>query len=122
MTVIFKLNETGVTFRVNTGVDMSSNTELEIVFINPAGTATTKASADGVTLGTVNVTDDDLGALLANKYVEYEIESGLLATAGTNWRAYARYTNTGSTPTDYFIGDTVQFTVHDPANTTKIKL
>lgn len=110
-----KLNETGVTFRVKTSFDMSSNTELEIVFINPAGTQTVKSSADGVTLGTVAVTDTDLGALTANEYLEYETESGLFTTAG-NWRAYARYTNTAASPTDYYIGDTAQFPVQDPAN------
>jgi hypothetical protein len=107
-----KIGETGVTFRANAGFDMSSNTELEIVFLKPDNTEVVKASADGVTLGTVAVTDDDLGALTANEYVEYETED-IFDTAGT-WRAYVRYTNTASTPDDYFIGNTATFEVKDP--------
>lgn len=114
----FKLNETGVTFRVNAGFVMTSNTELEIVFIKPDGTEVVKASADGVTLGTSTIQQDVDGVdttFTANEYLEYEIESGLLDVAGT-WRAYGRYTNTGESPTDYFIGNTSNVVVQDPAN------
>jgi len=53
-----KIGETGVTFRVNAGFDMSSYTELSIIFIKPDNTTITKTTADGVTLGTGAVTDD----------------------------------------------------------------
>jgi len=112
-----KLGESGVTFRVSTedangenGFDMSSYTELSLTFTLPGGATSTKTTADPLTLGTSNVTDDDLGALLANEYVEYEIEAGFLSIAG-DWKVYLTYTNTASTPDDVYIGDCVEFEV-----------
>ena len=73
---------------------MSSNTELTLTFTKPGGTTVTKTKTGGqVTLGTGAVTDDELGALLANQYVEYKIEPLFLDTAGT-WSVYLTYTNT----------------------------
>ena len=106
-----KVGETGITFRVGASYDMSSETELELTFTKPDATTVTKSQTGGeVTLGTSAVTDSDLGALSANEYVEYEIESGFLDTAGT-WKVYLTYTNTTPTPDDVFIGDCVEFEV-----------
>ena len=110
-----RVGETGKTFRANAGFDMSSNTNLTLTFTNPNGTVITKTkAASQVTLGTSSITDADLGALVANKYAEYEIEDGFLAVAG-KWSGYLTYTNTASTPDDVFIGATFRFTVLDPA-------
>ena len=109
---MLRIGETGKTLRVSLGgYDASSNTEVEIIFTLPDGTSVTKASADGVTVGS-GVTDSDLGVLAANTYYEYELEAGFLSQAGT-WNAYAKYTNTVPTPDDIFIGSCTAFTVSD---------
>ena len=111
-----KKGETGVTFRANASFDMSSNTELSIVFIKPSGTTLTKTSANGVTIGSVAVTDADLGSLTANEYIEYETED-IFDESGV-WKAYCIYDNSGASPADHFISDTITFTVYDPAKIT----
>jgi len=111
MADIFK-DETGRTLRVNAGFDMSSNTELSLIFTDPDGTSTTKTTSDGVVLGTVGVTDADLGALTADQYVEYPIESGLLSKAG-RWCVQVLYTNTGVSPDDNLYGKIARFTVKE---------
>lgn len=114
-----KVGETGKIFRVAASFDMSARTELSIKFNKPDGTSITKTQSGGeVALGTVNVTDPDLGALLANQYVEYDIEAGFLDQSGTiaggnPWSGCLTYTNTTPTPDDIFIGETFQFDV-DP--------
>lgn len=107
-----KVGETGRTFRVNAEFDMSSYTELTIVFTKPDGTTVTKTTADGVALGASQVTDDDLGLLTANKYITYDNED-IFDTEGT-WKLYGKYTNTAESPDDVFIGDTVEFQVDQP--------
>ena len=114
MAKVMKIGETGVTFRVNANFDMSSNTELTIVFVKPDNTKVTKVKSDGVTLGASDVVDDDLGTLTANEYMEYETED-IFDIAGT-WRVYGIYTDTAEEPDDYFIGDTSSFEVRDPLN------
>lgn len=101
---------TNVTIRVKTDIDMSSNTELSIRFCKPDGTTVTKASADGVVIGSSTITDDDLGALTANKYLEYPTEASFLDTAGI-WKAQAIYTDTATTPDSIYYGNIAQFTV-----------
>jgi hypothetical protein len=106
-----KTGETGKIFRVAAGYDMSSRTELSIKFTKPDATTVTKTQTGGeVALGTIDVTDPDLGALLANEYVEYDIEAGFLDQAGT-WTGCLTYTNTAPAPDDIYIGDTFTFTV-----------
>ncbi len=106
-----KVGETGKTFRVAASFDMSGNTELTLIFTLPDGTTTTKTKTGGeVTLGTTPITDPDLGALLANEYVEYEIEAGFLNQDG-DWKVSLTYTNTTPTPDDIYIGDCAPFTV-----------
>jgi len=105
-----KVGETGKTFRVAAGFDMSSNTELTLTFTLPDTTTVSKTKTGGeVTIG-AGVTDPDLGVLAANEYVEYEVESGFLSQAGT-WKVYLTYTNTTPTPDDVYIGECASFTV-----------
>lgn len=113
----FKLLESGKVLRVAAGFDLSSNTELTLQFVLPDATEVTKTKSGGeVVLGTSNVIDADLGALLANEYVEYTIEAGFLSVAG-EWQVKLTYTNTASAPDDVYIGDCATFTVTDPACT-----
>jgi len=107
-----RVNEVGKVLRVSSGgFDMSTFTELEIVFKLPDETEVIKATADGVIIGP-GVTDPDLGVLLVNEYVEYPTEAGFLSQAG-EWQAYIRYTNTTPTPNHIYNGDCVTFTVDD---------
>ena len=103
--------------RIAAGKDISSYTELSILFTKPDLTTSTKTFSGGeVTLGTSKVTDDDLGALLANQYVEYPVEVGFLDQAGVlsdtaPWKQQLTYTNTATPPDDVWIGDCNPFTV-----------
>lgn len=112
------VEETGRMLRLNAGFDMSSNTELSIIFCKPGGTTVTKTTADGVALGTSNITDEDLGSLLANEYVEYAIESGLITVDDAGrWGAQLLYTDTGATPDDNLYGTVTYFTVSERCDT-----
>lgn len=105
-----KVGEVNKTIRVAGGFDMSSNTELTLIFTLPDDTAVTKTKSGGeVTLGTSNVTDEDLGALLANEYVEYSTESGFLTQIST-WKVNLTYEN--SVTSDVYIGTCGEFTVY----------
>lgn len=106
-----KVGESGKIFRVASGFDMSSNTELTLTFYKPTEDAVTKVKADGVTLGT-GVTDPDLGILAADEYVDYDIEPLLLTEAGT-WQVTLTYDDTVPAPDDHFIGNCASFTVDD---------
>jgi len=104
-----KVGETGKIIRVAAGFDMTSNTELTLTFTLPDDTTTLKVKPD-VVLGAINITDSDLGSLLANEYVEYDVEAGFLSQAGT-WSVSLTYTNTGTDPDDNYIGECATFTV-----------
>jgi len=108
-----KVGESGKIFRVASGFDMSSNTELTLTFYVPSTPASTvlKTTADGVVLG-AGVTDPDLGVLAANEYVEYDIEAGVLADDG-EWKVTLTYENTAANPDDVFIGNCASFTVDE---------
>jgi len=105
------VGDSNKTLRVNAGTSMASYTELTLNFTLPDGTTTTKATADGVVLG-AGVTDDDLGALSANEYVEYPIEVGFLTLAGT-WNVYLTFTDTATTPDTVYNSPCVTFPVAD---------
>lgn len=106
-----KVGESGKIFRVAAGFDMSSNTELTLTFTLPDASTVTKTKTGGeVVLGTSGITDDDLGALSANEYVEYDIEPLFLSQAGS-WQVSLTYTNSTPTPDDVFIGTCGSFTV-----------
>jgi hypothetical protein len=112
------VEETGRALRLNAGFDMSSNTELSIIFCKPGGTTVTKTTADGVALGTSTITDEDLGTLTANEYVEYSIESDLITSSDAGrWSAQLLYTNIGETPDDNLYGTIAYFTVSERCNT-----
>lgn len=105
------VGESGKIFRVSAGFTMSANTELTLTFTKPDNTAVTKTKTGGeVVLGTSNITDPILGALLANQYVEYTIEPGFLDQTGT-WSVYLTYTDTAPTPDSIYIGTQNTFTV-----------
>jgi len=106
-----RVGESGKIIRVAAGFDMSSFTELTLLFTKPSAATSSKTQTGGeVSLGSVAVTDDDLGELAANEYVEYDIEAGFLDEAG-DWTVYLTYTNTTPNPDDVFIGATASFTV-----------
>ena len=108
-----KIGETGKIIRVAASFDMSSNTELTLTFTLPDAIIVTKTKTGGeIVLGVSPVTDPDLGSLLANEYVEYDIETDFLSQAGT-WKVYLTYTDTAPTPNDSFIGDCATFTVDE---------
>lgn len=109
-----RVGEVGKKIRVNCDLDLSSYSQLTIVFTKPDGTTTvTKTTSDGVTAPSTAVTSDltdsagDYIVFAANEYMEYTVESGFLDTAGT-WSARAQYDD--ATPNTY-IGDTTTFTV-----------
>lgn len=104
-----KQNETGFTLRVGASFDMSGNTEISLIIRKPDGSKLTKTRTGGdVTLGSINVTDDDLGALLADQYVEYSVEAGVLNLVG-DYSVELKYENSGSSEVLY--GDTVTLDV-----------
>lgn len=102
-----RVGEVGKTIRVNTGYDLSSNTELTLVFTKPGGTTVSKTTADGITAPSVDVTADDGSTFTADEYMSYNTESGFLDESGT-WQVYAQYDD--ATPKT-FIGDTTTFQV-----------
>lgn len=104
-------NESGKIIRVAAGYDMTANTELTLDFILPDETTAQKTKTGGeVTLGTSDITDDDLGALLANEYVEYVVETGFLSQDGV-WTVQLTYTDSVPTPPENFIGLAASFSV-----------
>ncbi len=113
------VGESGKLFYVATGFDMSSNTELEVVFTMPGGTTVTKSKTGGeVVLGTSSGSFPGVGAVLANEYMIYTVEVGFLDQAGGStdedpWKAFGRYTNTVTTPDQIYIGLCIPFTVLD---------
>lgn len=118
---MFTIGESGKKFYASMSVDMSTNTELSIVFTKPDGITVTKTKTGGeVALGTSSITfDDPDGApitALANEYLIYDIEPGFLDQAGSRdddnpWKAYGIYTDTGPAPDKVIIGLCVEFDV-----------
>lgn len=109
----FKLLESGRDFYLDASFDLSSNTELSILFKKPDDIVITKIKPL-VVLQTVNATLPVIGAVIANEYVLYKIEVGLLDLVGL-WCAYLLYTDTTKTPVQSFPGTKFYFTVSDPA-------
>jgi hypothetical protein len=72
----FNINEYGDPAIVDVLEDISANTNT-IAFKDPAGVETIKPAVVGV----ANY-DSKIGVLLANQYVTYTIESGLITTKG----------------------------------------
>ena len=78
-----KLNksEFGQVLRVNMNDDVSVNTALLFTLQPKFGESITKTDATGVSVGTANVDVGD-STYLANEYLEYTIESGVLDFSG----------------------------------------
>lgn len=118
---MFTLGESGKKFYAAMSVNMTTNTELSIVFIKPDGSTVTKTkTGGGIALGVAPLTfDDPDGApitALANEYLIYDIEPAFLDQAGSRddgnpWKAYGIYTDTGATPDKVIIGLCVEFDV-----------
>ena len=117
----FIVGESGKNFFAHTGVDMSTNTELEIVFTKPDGTTSIKTQTAGeVALGVVGLSfqnpDGETITALANEYLIYSIEPLFLDQAGSRdnnnaWKAYPRYTDTATAPDTVIIGACTEFDV-----------
>ena len=98
-------SESGKLLRVNASFDLSNYTELTLTFTDPNGVVTVKTTADGVSLGTV-----DVDGLNADEYVNYLIEEGLLSAVGT-WGVYLTFTNDTTNPNEVFHGVCANFDV-----------
>ena len=103
------VGDSNKTLRVNAGFNMASFTELTLTFTLPDDTTVTKLTVDGIVLG-AGVTDDDLGVLTLNEYVEYPIEVGFLTLAGT-WSVVLTFTDTATAPDTIYNSPCVSFTV-----------
>lgn len=101
-----RVNEYGVVFRFSVGYDISAETELTLDFTKPDDTTLQKLTADGVAVGTSQVTTT-LGVFAANEYITYTFASGDVDQAGV-WTAQLTYDD--ATP-KHLISDTVQFTI-----------
>ena len=107
-----RVGESGKPLRYACYLDLSSYTELKLVFTAPSGGTDftrTNASSPPVELG-AKVVDQDLGVLNANEYMEYTFQASDFDIAGT-WSVQGTYTNTGADPDDVFIGPDVEFEV-----------
>jgi len=105
-----KENEVGKIFAINAKFDLSANTELRMVFVQPDSTVITKLKADGVQAPSVPLTLKINGVettFLADEYWQYASESGLLTPTG-QWDIHGEYVD--ATPKD-FAGDVSNFTV-----------
>lgn len=102
-----KALEVGKIFRYATGFDMSGSTALSLKFTHSDGTTTFTVSDPDVTAPASNVTDADLGALLASEYMQF-LTTALHFTISGTWTVCGTYTD--GTP-KVFIGDTATFTV-----------
>lgn len=118
---MFFVGESNKNFYAATNVDMSTNTELEIIFTKPDGTIVTKTQTAGeIALGASGITfdnpDGESITALANEYLIYAIEPAFLDQAGNRadgnpWKAYAKYTDTATTPDTVIIGSCIEFDV-----------
>lgn len=101
--------DVGKIVRLNAKFDLSGNSELRVVFKDPAGNKIIKLKADGVTAPDVDITVNVGGIetiLLANEYFEYRTEVGLLDQQGV-WFVHGEYVD--NTPKD-FAGNVACFT------------
>lgn len=103
-----KVGEIGKIININTGFDLSGNTELEMNFIKPDLTTLQKLTANGVTAPAVPFTDPDTGEVYAaNEYASYPTASGDISLDGS-WTVTVKYID--ATPKE-FCGDVASFTV-----------
>ena len=103
-------DDIGRIFAINANFDLSSNTELRMVFKKPDLTVVEKLTADGVSAPATPLTIDVGGVettFLANEYWQYSSESGLLDATG-GWSVHGEYVD--GTPKD-LSGDVSNFEV-----------
>jgi len=106
------VGETGRIIRANAGRSLVDNTELTLTFIKPDLSVVTKTKAsNGVVVGTVDVTDEDLGELTANEYVEYPTETGFLDQDGKTWTICLSYDKTTESPPHHWDSVPYEFEV-----------
>lgn len=98
--------ETGQVLRVNLNEDISTATAYKFNLEPRLGALKAKLDADGVVLGTVNITVDD-ESYLANQYLEYTTKTDDLDYAG-QWRIKGEATMSA---TQTIIGDYKMITV-----------
>jgi hypothetical protein len=101
-------DEFGQTIYIDMGENVLAATELTIVIEPRLGTLKEKLNADGVTVGTTNITVDNVD-LLANEYLQYTIKADDLDFAGL-WRKKGKALLTA---TNIVISDYTRFTVLD---------
>jgi len=111
---VLKVGEKGKTVQIGASFDMSSNTDLNILFTKPDQTQLTVNTAGGVTAPAIQVTIDVLidgvptpKTFEANEYFEYDFVSGDLDQSGT-WVANGIYIEGALKE---FCGDPFTFTV-----------
>lgn len=106
-----KENEIGKLLVVNADFDLSGNTELRVVLVDPLGVVQTKLKADGVSAPTTPITVKVNGVdttFEANEYFQYPTESGVMTPDGVGWKIHGEYVD--ATPKD-FAGDVSTFDV-----------
>ena len=81
------VGEFGQTLRAAIGQDVSTNISLTFTLQNQTGDKLERDATQGVTVGTVEVTEGDT-VYLANEYLEYVVLDGDLDRAG-RWRKKA---------------------------------
>jgi hypothetical protein len=106
------VGDVGRLVRLDADFDLSGFTELYVVFVDPNGTRIEKSTADGVRLGSVDVSDPTLGTLERFTYVEYENESDLFLLPG-KWMMQLIYADANATPPDRYHGAVVVFKVNN---------
>lgn len=89
-----RLGDVGRIIAINANFDLSSNTELRMVFKKPSGAVVEKLTADGVSAPATPLTIDVDGVeqtFLANEYWQYSTESGLIDEVGTTWTVHGEF-------------------------------
>lgn len=94
-------NEYGQKVYVNMGEDVSTATTITMILQPQIGEKLEKVAADGVAVGSTNITVDDEN-LIANEYLEYTIKEGDLSYSGM-WRkkGEAQLTSTNKVISNY---------------------
>lgn len=69
------VGEVGKTINLNTGTDLSTATDFEVVFTKPDDTTITRGTIDGVALGVAPYTAE-CSIYAANEYITYDIQAG----------------------------------------------
>jgi len=99
-------NEFGSVITVDMGRDVSTNIGLEVALEPELGDEKIFTQSDGVTVGSVNITEGD-ETFLANTYLQYTLKDGDLDFVGP-WRKRGRVK---VDPANEVVGNFVQFQV-----------